>query len=60
MYIPEDVKAVGERDLIALGMKPGPEIGIVLQEALEQALDDPSRNTREYMLAFAEKRTAGR
>lgn len=47
-------------DLIALGMKPGPEIGIVLQEALEQALDDPSRNTREYMLAFAEKRTAGR
>ncbi|MCH1978236.1 CCA tRNA nucleotidyltransferase [Lawsonibacter sp. OA9] len=47
-------------DLMALGMKPGPKIGIVLQEALEEVLDDPARNTREYLLAFAGKKTAGK
>ncbi len=48
------------RDLMALGMKPGPEIGAALQEALDEVLDDPSRNTREYLLGFAKKKSAGK
>lgn len=41
------------KDLIALGMKPGPQIGEVLNKALRQVLDDPSKNQREYLTGFA-------
>ena len=45
--------AVGGRDLIRLGYPEGPEIGERLQELLEIVLDDPEKNSREWLLAYA-------
>lgn len=42
--------AVNGRDLILAGVKPGPALGEILNRMLEQVLEDPSRNTREYLL----------
>ena len=42
--------AVTGNDLIQNGMKPGKEIGVVLQKMLEEVLENPSHNTREYLL----------
>ena len=39
-------------DIVALGCAPGPEIGRLLQKALEEVLDDPEKNNREYLLDF--------
>jgi tRNA nucleotidyltransferase (CCA-adding enzyme) len=46
--------AINGRDLIAMGMQPGKEIGEVLDSLFEQVLDDPGLNTREQLLALAE------
>lgn len=43
--------AVNGKDLIAAGMKPGPQLGAVLQELLEIVLEDPEKNTKEYLMA---------
>jgi tRNA nucleotidyltransferase (CCA-adding enzyme) len=37
-------------DLIAAGMKPGKEIGLVLQEMLRDVVDVPAHNDRDYLL----------
>lgn len=42
--------AVTGKDLIALGMVPGREIGVLLNELLETVLEEPERNTREELL----------
>lgn len=42
--------AVTGKDLIALGVPPGREIGTLLQELLELVLEDPERNVREELL----------
>ena len=42
--------AVKGSDLIAAGMRPGPQLGKELQRLLELVLEDPCRNTREYLL----------
>lgn len=42
-------------DLIAQGMKPGRQIGAVLQELLERVLEDPSCNTPEKLLEISKK-----
>ena len=47
--------AVGGSDLIAAGMKPGPQIGSVLQKLLELVLDDPSMNTKEKLIGYTLK-----
>jgi tRNA nucleotidyltransferase (CCA-adding enzyme) len=39
-----------------LGMKPGPEIGAVLDRLTEIVLDDPSQNRRDILLAHARQR----
>lgn len=44
------------RDLIALGMKQGAQIGTMLKDLLEWVLEDPKRNERTMLLAEAEKR----
>lgn len=44
--------AVTGRDLIAEGMKPGPQMGAVLQELLEVVLDQPEMNEKEKLLAW--------
>lgn len=49
--------AVTGSDLIAAGMEPGKELGDVLQKLLQLVLDDPSCNTKEKLLAEAEKLT---
>lgn len=45
--------AVSGKDLIAMGMKPGPQIGMLLQQMLETVLGDPERNTQEDLLGIA-------
>ena len=37
------------KGIMALGEAPGPKIGAVLHALLEEVLDDPSRNTEEYL-----------
>lgn len=44
--------AVTGNDLIAAGMKPGREIGLKLEEMLEDVLRHPEHNTKEYLLRF--------
>ena len=47
--------AINGRDLIAIGIKPGKTLGIILGELLETVLDDPAQNTREHLLLIAGK-----
>jgi tRNA nucleotidyltransferase (CCA-adding enzyme) len=42
--------AVTGSDLIAAGMKPGKEIGFVLNELLERVIENPELNTKEKLL----------
>jgi tRNA nucleotidyltransferase (CCA-adding enzyme) len=43
--------AVKGEDLIAAGVRPGPDVGEKLRQLLDEVIDDPSRNTREYLLS---------
>lgn len=43
--------AVRGDDLIAAGVRPGPEVGETLARLLAEVLDEPSRNTKEYLLS---------
>jgi tRNA nucleotidyltransferase (CCA-adding enzyme) len=43
--------AVKGDDLIAAGVRPGPDVGEMLGRLLEEVLDDPARNTRAYLLS---------
>ena len=43
--------AVSGSDLIALGMKPGKEIGATLQKLLDLVLEDATMNTKETLLS---------
>jgi hypothetical protein len=47
--------AVSGKDLIALGIKPGKHLGIILKELFETVVDDPAQNSREKLLEIAEK-----
>lgn len=49
MRLPETLAVTG-RDLIAMGMKPGRELGDMLQKLLELVLEHPEQNTREQLL----------
>ncbi|MDO4805246.1 MAG: HD domain-containing protein [Lachnospiraceae bacterium] len=49
----KDLKMNGN-DLLAMGIR-GKEIGAILDAALSEVLDDPDRNEREWLLAFAKK-----
>lgn len=42
--------AVSGQDLIAAGMRPGREMGELLQRMLEDVLQYPAHNTREYLM----------
>lgn len=44
--------AVSGKDLIQAGMKPGKEIGETLDRFLEIVLDEPEKNTKEYLLSL--------
>ena len=43
--------AVKGDDLIAAGVRPGPDVGQALARLLEEVLEDPARNTKEYLLS---------
>ena len=43
--------AVNGNDLIAAGVRPGPDVGEVLQRLLAEVLEDPERNTKGYLLS---------
>ncbi len=43
--------AVKGDDLIAAGVRPGPDVGETLARLLEEVLDDPTRNTKAYLLS---------
>lgn len=47
--------AVNGSDLIAIGIKPGKEIGIILKNLLDEVLEDPSRNQKELLLEQVKK-----
>ena len=42
--------AVRGDDLLAAGVRPGPDVGDALNRLLSDVLDDPARNTRETLL----------
>ncbi len=44
--------AVKGRDLIEAGVRPGPELGRLLERLLETVIEHPEENTREQLLAY--------
>jgi tRNA nucleotidyltransferase (CCA-adding enzyme) len=46
--------AVDGEDLKALGVKPGPGMGKILKQLEETIIEDPSKNTKETLLALAQ------
>lgn len=44
---------INGNDLLSLGVKPGPFMGIILRELLETVVDDPDLNSREKLLEIA-------
>lgn len=48
--------AVDGRDLMALGMKPGREIGLMLNELLEWVIDEPSCNKKEILCEYVREK----
>ncbi len=47
--------SISGRDLIGMGMKPGPGVGEVLNQLLEIVMDDPSKNNGKELLKEAQK-----
>ena len=47
--------AVTGKDLIEAGMKPGPQMGTVLNRLFEEVLQFPERNKRDYLMNLIEK-----
>ena len=50
--------AVDGSDLLALGYREGPELGRVLSRLLDNVVEDPSRNRKEWLLERAKERLA--
>lgn len=51
--------AITGKDLMQLGLLPGPRIGEVLQKLLSEVLDEPERNTEEYLRNRAREMISG-
>ena len=45
--------AIGGRDLMEIGLEPGPTFGRILRTLLDEVIDEPSRNQRDILLARA-------
>ncbi|MDR0643456.1 MAG: HDIG domain-containing protein [Treponema sp.] len=52
--------AVSGKDLIGIGIKPGPRMGAILKELLDSVVRDPELNTREKLLEVAGKMQGNR
>jgi tRNA nucleotidyltransferase (CCA-adding enzyme) len=46
----KDLAVTGD-DLLAAGVRPGPDVGATLERLLADVLEDPSRNTQGYLLS---------
>jgi tRNA nucleotidyltransferase (CCA-adding enzyme) len=46
--------AISGSDLIAAGMQPGKQIGVILNGLLEMVIEEPSYNTKEKLLELKE------
>lgn len=51
--------AIGGQDLIEAGVRPGKELGRILELLLEQVLECPEKNNREALLELAKKEAFG-
>jgi len=51
---PKNIKINGN-DLINLGIPQGPKIGWILKILLEEIIDNPSKNTKEYLIQRAKE-----
>ena len=47
--------AVSGKDLIGAGIKPGKQIGEILNALLALVLEDPQKNTKEYLMSYTLK-----
>ncbi len=47
--------AVNGSDLIAEGLKPGKELGDILNALLKEVIEEPEKNTREYLILRAKQ-----
>lgn len=54
----KDLEITG-RDLIALGISPGPEIGNILKNILEYVLENPEENKKEALLKYVKEKMEG-
>ena len=52
--------AIGGKDLIELGLKPGPLFGEILEHLKDRILDDPSRNNRDWLIGEVKRYLAQR
>ena len=43
-------------DILSLGGRPGPEVGELLNAALEEVLNEPDKNNKAYLLDFVKNR----
>ena len=48
--------AISGKDLIDIGMKPGPELGEMLKILLDKVLDDPELNEKDVLIGLAKAR----
>ena len=48
--------AVTGKDLMQIGMKPGRELGNMLNELLEWVIDDPKRNKKEILCEYVKEK----
>ena len=46
--------AVNGRDLMEIGIKPGPELGRILQELLEYVMEEPEKNEKKLLLNYVQ------
>lgn len=47
--------AINGKDLKQLGLKPGPEYGIIFDKLLDAVIDDPTLNERERLMAIVKQ-----
>ncbi len=47
--------AVSGKDLIEMGIKPGPDMGRILRELLDKVLEEPSMNDKQKLMEYVTK-----
>ena len=46
--------AINGKDILAMGVKPGPQVGQILNNLMQAVIENPELNTRESLLALAQ------